>query len=310
MKRRNKWLLAGVIFLLLLGGIIYGGSSYLFNYAFARSPYSGQPAAKKARQLKVDQEWLKSVKTDKWHQQAVDSNIKLTALYLPAARHSNKTVVVAHGYKENYQRMASYIRFFHKAGFNVLAPDDRGAGESGGRYQTFGWLDRLDYAKWCRKIVQNSGPKVKIGLFGVSMGGATVMMTSGEKLPSQVKAVVEDCGYTSVGAELGTQLKAQFKLPEEPLLTTASWIGDSKVGFDFKKASAVKQLRNNRLPVLFIHGGKDKFVPTNMVYQNYKATAGPRQLWVVKQASHAMSYYEEPAAYQHKVLNFFDKYMN
>ena len=83
--------------------------------------------------------------------------------------------MIAHGYRENSLRMASYIRMFHDLGYNVLAPDDRGAGRSEGHYITFGWQDRLDYQNWLKQLIAKKGQDSKIGLFGVSMGGATVM---------------------------------------------------------------------------------------------------------------------------------------
>ncbi|WP_143805201.1 alpha/beta hydrolase, partial [Oenococcus oeni] len=82
-------------------------------------------------------------------------------------------------------------------GFNVLLPDDRGHGQSMGEYISFGWLDRLDYLQWLKKIIKRVGPKSEILLFGVSMGASTVEMLSGEDLPSQVKCVIADCGYSS-----------------------------------------------------------------------------------------------------------------
>ena len=105
---------------------------------------------------------------------------------------------------------------------------------------------------------------------------------SGGKLPKQVKVIVEDCGYSSINEELGTQLSAQFGLPKEPILTTASWMAHPFIGFNFKNGSATEQLKQNKLPTLFIHGSKDSFVPTEMVYENYQASAGKKELWVVK----------------------------
>ena len=82
-------------------------------------------------------------------------------------------------------------------GFTVLMPGLRGHGESTGHYIGMGWHNRLDMLRWIDEIVRDD-PEAEIVLFGISMGGATVMMTSGEALPPNVKVIVEDCGYTSV----------------------------------------------------------------------------------------------------------------
>ncbi|KRL84155.1 alpha/beta hydrolase [Ligilactobacillus apodemi] len=308
MKKRKKKIITIIIGLLAIAFL--GVNAYLVNYAFVRDSASlGAPAAKKAKILKKDQAWLKQVSKQTWTEKSYDGKLTLKATYVPATKKTNKTIVIAHGYRENSTRMASYIRMFHDLGYNVLAPDDRAAGRSEGTFITFGWLDRLDYKKWLNEVIAKNGKNSEIGLFGVSMGGATVMMLSGEKLPKQVKVIVEDCGYSSIYEELGEQLTAQFGLPKEPILTTASWLAHPFIGFNFKEGSATAQLKKNNLPTLFIHGSKDTFVPTRMVYQNYQASKGKKELWVVKGAAHGMSYYEDPSAYTKKVGDFMAKYL-
>ncbi|WP_281164660.1 alpha/beta hydrolase [Liquorilactobacillus sicerae] len=308
--RRLIWCL--VFLVVLLVGITGIASYYLYDYAFEPQPRLNSMKslkAKKRQRLASDQRWLGQQLQENWYQQAANQNLQLHAIYLPASHKSQKTIIVAHGYRENHLYMASYIRMFHQLGYNVLAPDDRGSVGSEGQYISFGWEDRLDYVKWIKLLLKRKGRQQQIGLFGVSMGGATVMMTSGQKLPSQVKAIVEDCGYSSIQAELSYELKQQFNLPSQPLITTAALVAKHQTGFDFRHASALDQLKHNHLPTFFIHGAKDTFVPTKMVYQNYHASAGPKKIWVVPHASHAMSYYEYPNLYRHKVGTFFAKYL-
>ncbi|SEM56698.1 hypothetical protein SAMN05216431_104139 [Ligilactobacillus sp. WC1T17] len=307
---KNKWRI--VIIVAFLAALIYGGANiYLVRYAFERNFTSmGQPAKKKRVALKKDQKWLSRQKITRWSQTAVGAKTKLKAIYLPAEKKTDKSIVIAHGYRGDAKSMASYIKMFHQLGYNVLAPDDRAAGQSSGKYITFGWKDRLDYLKWINKIIQKDGKKAQIGLFGVSMGGATVMMISGEKLPKQVKAVVEDCGYSSVYRELGTQLTAQFKMPKEPILSTAALMAQSKIGYNFtKQGSAVAQLKKNTRPMLLIHGDSDAFVPTAMLNENYRAVKTHKEKWLVKKTAHAMAYYNYPKTYTQKVGHFFSKYL-
>ncbi|BDP53469.1 hypothetical protein EfmJHP35_13930 [Enterococcus faecium] len=77
-------------------------------------------------------------------------------------------------------------QMFHDMGYNVLVPDARGHGKSEGDYIGFGWPERKDYVQWINKVLENNGKSQEIVLYGVSMGAATVMMTSGEKLPDNV----------------------------------------------------------------------------------------------------------------------------
>src|SRR5699024_6839140 len=110
--------------------------------------------------------------------------------------------IIAHGYMGDAESMYQFADMYHRLGYNVLVPDARGHGKSQGDYIGFGWPERKDYVKWIHEVLSQNGSKENIILHGVSMGAATVMMTSGEKLPTNVKAIIEDCGYSSIQAEL------------------------------------------------------------------------------------------------------------
>lgn len=168
--------------------------------------------------------------------------------------------------------MTRYIRNFYEKGFHVLAPDLRGHGESDGEYIGMGWHDRLDILQWIEEVIELD-PYAEIVLFGVSMGGATVMMTSGEDLPPNVKVIVEDCGYSSVSDVFVYQLDDLFGLPEFPVMNAANTITNIRAGFDLYEASAVEQVAKSVKPILFIHGDQDTFVPYEMLEEVYAAAA-------------------------------------
>lgn len=188
-------------------------------------------------------------------------------------------------------------------------PDDRGHGGSEGDYIGFGWPDRKDYLLWIRKIIEAVGESAQIVLHGISMGGATVMMISGEKLPEQVKVIVEDCGYTSVYDQLLYQLKRIYKLPAFPILPATSLLTRMKAGYHFNEASALKQLDKNKLPTLFIHGSEDTFVPTEMVWRLYEACKTEKEIYIAEGAGHGMAYSTDKAAYEQKVSDFVGRYL-
>ena len=147
---------------------------------------------------------------------------------------------------------------------------------------------------------------------GQSMGGATAMMVSGMLLPPQVKAFIEDCGYSTVKGEINYQAQNLFHMkafPRFPIVDLVSGINRVKNGFYLKDASAVAQLNKNTRPFLFIHGGKDHFVPTKMVWQSYAATVAPNQIWLAPLAGHALSYPMYPKQYRQQVERFLQKYV-
>jgi fermentation-respiration switch protein FrsA (DUF1100 family) len=144
------------------------------------------------------------------------------------------------------------------------------------------------------------------------MGAATVMMTGGEALPLEVKAIIEDCGYTSAEDELLYQAKAMFHLKltrDSPLLKAINRLAKKRMGYSFTEASSLEQVKKIRIPTLFIHGGADTFVPTEMVYPLYEACAAPRELYVVPGAEHGLACQTDTAGYEKQVTQFLGKYV-
>ena len=251
----------------------------------------------------------------------------LHAMYAAAPVPTNRTAVIVHGYTDQaWEMMQIGYLYHHDLGFNVLLPDLRHAGLTPGPIVQMGWLDRLDVIQWINaapsifaSVLPSStdsstssadpAENIEVVVHGISMGGATTMMVSGEELPAYVKCFVDDCGYTSVWDQFKKELKEQFGLPTFPLLNTASSICDLKYGWDFKEASAIEQVRKCQLPMLFIHGDSDKYVPTWMVYDLYEAKSEPKEIWVSKDAGHNRTYDMYPEEYAQRVSNFVAKYM-
>lgn len=310
--KKIRWTIAIVIATLVV--LIGVGEAYFFNVAFVpgeKTVLNKYSTQKKKDPLAQNKRWYIKAKKEHWYIKSASSNYRLDANYLPK-KNSHKTAVLLHGFGNNKDKMAPYAAMFHQLGYNVLIPDARAHGQSQGKYIGYGWPEKYDVRKWIKKDLAVKGKNQKIVIFGVSMGGATTMMTSGLKMPKQVKAYVEDCGYSDVKSEFLYEAKDLYSMPA-PVASTAvtllSGISKANLGFYLGDASSVNQLKKNELPMMFIHGGKDNFVPTKMVYQNYHATNGPKELWIAKKAAHARSFETYPHEYKIRISNFLHKYV-
>lgn len=290
-----------------------GAGFYFFNVACVPGHKNFVSAntlqLKKSDPLYQQKKWYLDSKKQKWYMKSASGNYKLDANYIPDGN-SKKTVIILHGYMNNKDTMGPYAALFHKLGYNTLQPDARAQGQSQGKYIGYGWVEKSDVKKWIKQIINRTHAK-KVVIFGVSMGGATAMMTSGEKLPKQVKAVIEDCGYTDVKDEIEHEAKSLYGMPTVPrfpLVEILSGINRVRVGYFLKDGSSINQLKKNTRPILFIHGAKDTFVPTKMVYANYKADHSKKELWLVPGAKHAKSFATHPKAYEEHVKKFLQTY--
>lgn len=312
----------GLIFLVIICGLGFVGN-YFFSYALVRqegivtqanvdpnAPQSIETDIEKINKEKSKEDvskWLKNVKTEDTTIQSEDGLNLWGKLYFQDEK-SDKWVIIAHGYTSSHEDVQPIALNFYNKGYNVLTPDMRAHGNSEGKYIGMGWLDRKDMLLWIDYVLSLDSNS-QIVLYGESMGGATVMMTSGEDLPSNVKAIVEDCGYTSVQEMFEAQLYERFGLPKFPILNAAEIVTNIKAKYNFHEASALEQVKKSNTPILFTHGGNDTYVPTEMVYRLYEAANCEKDILIIDGAGHGSAPDVDPTTYYDKVFSFLDKYI-
>lgn len=314
MKKRLIYSL--VALLVVFAAATTYGSFYLVDYALKSAPESHRKNWGKAMDWYPElKPWLDSIKTEgAWSDTfaIMPDGLRAHAVCIKSRKAEGRTAVVVHGYTNNSIDMLHIARIYNKEmHYNVVLPDLHGHGLSQGDDIHMGWFDRLDVLKWidlAPKMFSTVGDSMRLVVHGISMGAATTMCVSGEHTPDYVKCFVEDCGYTSAWDEFAHELRGRFSLPEFPLLYTASWLTQAKYGWSFKEASPLKQVAKCKKPMFFIHGDKDTFVPTWMVYPLYEAKPQPKQLWIAPGSEHAFAYRDHREEYIKKVEAFVGKY--
>jgi len=319
MKKRIAWIMSSLLLLLVVGLIVAG--NYFYDVAINRSNeaielYGGtEEAVEAVSALEEEQKRLEELRnwTRKRNFESVEveteDGLTLRAQYLENESPNGKSVILAHGYKGNSEQMPEITRFYYEEGYNILKPDARGHGKSEGDYIGYGWDDRLDYKEWFNLLINEKDEK-SIFLHGFSMGAATVLMTSGEDLPEEVKGIIADSGYTSLEEELTHQLNYLYRLPAFPIMEVTSLVTKVRAGYTFSEASALEQVKRNRVPLFIIHGDQDELVPTEMANRLYEATNGMKELWIVPGAGHTEGFTVEEEEYKKRVKGFIEEVMN
>ena len=310
---KMKWgIIAGV-----LGGIAAaeaGGSAYFYRRTMMR--YN----AKKERTMKMSGvdwesyysfmkprgEWMRAqTHEDVWIKS--DDGLRLHATYFPGIDGGNtdKAVICFHGYtSEAMSDYGSISNYYLKKGYSMLLVDARAHGQSEGKFIGFGCKDRYDALKWIDWMIKKAGNDIRIVLMGNSMGGATVLMASGLNLPEQVKGIVSDCAFTSPKAVFTHVLHSMYHLPAFPMIQIADFVNRKMAGYGLDECNAAKEVQKAKLPILFIHGDKDTFVPCSMCDELYASCASQKTKLIVKGAGHCESYYKNTKAFEDALDKF------
>jgi uncharacterized protein len=236
---------------------------------------------------------------------AVDG-VALTGWLFTRGDASRGTVLVTHGVGGSRDHATSYAAFLLDAGFDVLAPDARGHGESGG-FATYGVREADDILRWAAWI-RVRAPHACIFALGSSMGGAHVLMAEASRptfcaiVSDSAFATFLDAGLDRIGWRLGVGDAGRW------LGRPAAYAGLAYVrvryGVNLLEADPAGALARVHAPLLLIHGDADRNTPP------YHAAALARAqpaatLWLVSGASHTAAWRAQPQAFPRRIVAFF-----
>ena len=226
---------------------------------------------------------------------------------LLAASQMRGVILLFHGYHSSARRDFSIqARALHRAGYHLLLVSERSHGDSEGKYLCFGTKERYDVQNWAKFAKRRFGD-LPLALFGLSMGGASVLMASALKLPATVRAVISDCGFTSPWEIIGRTLRRSHKIFPYPAIYFMNFWARTLADFDFRECSVEESIKASSLPTLLIHGAEDRFVPAEMSVRAAKASPDRTELLLVDGARHGQAILFATEEYEKRLLNFLEK---
>ena len=221
-------------------------------------------------------------------------------------------VIVFHGYRSFGARdFCQQLPILHQAGYNIMLVDQRSHGKSEGKYICYGTKECNDAALWRKKASELYGNEMPIALFGLSMGGATVLMASGllEKDDPQVKCIIADCPFYDAYGIIKHVLWKYNKIYPQPIIHFVNFWTRFLADFNMRAPSCVDMASKSALPILMFHGKKDKFVPTSCSVKIANELGDRVKLVLIEEAQHAESIYYEKELYKKELITFLANHM-
>lgn len=232
---------------------------------------------------------------------------ELAAWYVPGAR--PEPVLLLHGYGATKREMLHHAGFLSRAGYPLLLLDLRCCGESGGRAVTFGGLERDDVAAalaFLRERPDVDGER--IGILGLSLGGALALMAAAD-CPA-VRAVVAESSFATIQGAIRQNFRGTTRLPHFPFAPLTVWLVERRHGVRAARIAPEREIgARDDCAVLLIHSETDNVVTVQDAHALYAAARGPKELWLLPDADHAMAYVTEGTRYEGRVTEFFDRWL-
>lgn len=300
-----------LIIIVLLIMLVFMALYWAFKTAFMRNDirltsFETAPLAEYKDIFESSFKFLDSLKSERIYTKSFDG-LTLAASYYEN-NNSISTILLFHGYRSDGRfDFACAVRFYMELGLNVLVVDQRANGESEGKLITFGIKERYDALTWTNVINQKYAPK-NIFISGVSMGATTVMMASELALPENVRGIIADCGFTAAPDIIKKVARQAFKINAEPILPALNLMCKIFGKFDLYETTAPKALSNSDIPVFFIHGKCDGFVPCEMTTISYEAARAEKYVCLVEGADHGISFLVDGENIQKRITEFVNQH--
>lgn len=241
----------------------------------------------------------------KWVETVSFDGLKLKARYFDIK--TEKTIILFHGYRSSAMRdFSCAVKMYLNLGFNILLVDQRSHGRSEGKLITFGVKESRDVLSWIEFATEKYGAR-KIIISGMSMGATTVLLAAGYSLPENVIGIIADCGFTSPVDIIKIVAKKSFKINASffiPILNLCCLIFG---GFSLYKSNTRDTVKNTDLPILFVHGKADNFVPCEMSQTAYDNCNKNCKILLVENAGHGLSFLVDTENVKRELENFIKK---
>lgn len=304
------YILVCVLILLIVCGV------YVFVQACARRkelPWMVEEELKKTSFGKyyncilASDAWLKEHGAQDIYTHSCDG-LKLHGFWIPADNPKG-TILLVHGYRSTMLvDFGLAFAFYHALGMNILVPHQRSHGDSEGRIITFGVKESEDMVSWIAYHNAHFGQHQMV-LSGLSMGASTVLYLADMLLPPNVKCIIADCGFTSPKAIIDRVFRDVTNFPSWPVLWVTELCARIFGGFSLTAKDTRRCLSKAKLPVLMIHGLADDFVPSDMSKEGFDACCGEKELLLVENAGHGVSFLVQKEIYVKHVIAFLEKHL-
>ena len=213
---------------------------------------------------------------------------------------TNKYMLMTHGHTDNRYGMLKYAKVYLDLGFNVILYDLRAHGENVKTICTFSIREAKDLAVLIKDCRERYPDMTVFGIHGESLGAATSVAVL--KYKPEIDFVVEDCGFAEIIPVMQGELK-RLHLPGW-MVYPASLCSKIIYGYSFKEMRPIDSLDDNEIPILFIHGADDAYIPPVHAQMMYDRNKGYGELHYIKGAGHAESVLTDPEKYRKIVAEF------
>lgn len=200
------------------------------------------------------------------------------------------TVIALQGFNSDSDSDFLFAPYYGEQGCNLLIPDSRTHGDSGGDYVGYGYFEKYDLQAWVNWVLETYGEDQQIVIHGTATGAVTAILAADEGLPKNVGLLVLDSPFSSLSDIVSYQIGNIYGLSKFPFM----WLMDNKLGkaagYRMEDVDVVTSVSEVTIPALFIIGEENDYIPPEQSLAVYEQYPGEKELISVPGARYRMAY--------------------
>jgi uncharacterized protein len=214
-------------------------------------------------------------------------------------------IILMHGVRDSRLSLLDRARFLSAAGYSVLLFDFQAHGESIGEQITFGFLESRD-AQAAVKFVHENLPNEKIGVIGISLGGAATLLAEPQL---EINAVVLELVYPDINHAIQNRLHHYLNFVGDAISPLFIMQLQPRLGLSTDQLRPLTKIGNVKAPKLIVAGSEDKHTLLSELQEMFATAQEPKELWIVNGAQHQDIHRFAKQEYELRILKFFETHL-
>lgn len=219
------------------------------------------------------------------------------------------TLLVLHGIRDRKQTMLALGRALAARGYRVVLPDLRGHGRSTGDWLTFGAVESRDLSQVLDELARRGELAGRVGVYGASYGGATAILLAARD--DRIAAVVAVASFASAREAVRGYMRRIYPrwLVPDAWIERAIQAASEVAGFDPHEADPSRVVGKSKVPLLLIHGKRDRIISWKQSQRLDQTAPGQSRLILLENAGHAAIFRDGDGAILRATLAWFDRWV-
>jgi alpha/beta superfamily hydrolase len=235
-----------------------------------------------------------------------DSLGNIKAWYIPS-KISNKIIIMAPGFGANKSALIELAIPLQREGFDLLAVDLRGQGESDPGPCTYGQGESktiLAAASWIRSNKQTMQKKISVIGFSIGASAALIAATS----TYEIDTVIAESAIYNMNSTIKNELKEMLGLVGFIYNPFVQLFYRYYAGTSYRQLNILgnqDQFKANK--IMLIHDALDKISNIESAKKMYEKINVDKKLWEVPESAHAQAFFNNQNEFVQKVVDYINE---